>query len=299
MAQQMPPLYPLRAFEAAARHMNFTAAARELSVTQSTISHEVKALETYFGLQLFKRARTGLVLTPEGRRLAEVTRGAFSTLGQVGNGLSDFSVSGTITLATPPLFAVGWLIPRIAAFNQDHPDIGFRFINLTENRPELLKESDVTILWEKSLPEGAEGQKLFSISLSPVISPSLKVLGQPNPPIESLLTYRLLHEANLTGWRNWMELAGMSLPEAESAWIFDDPALMIESAAKGFGVALGAFPLNYDLVAEGKLVKPFDLDLETGRAYYMVVSGSAAPRRAVRVFTQWLAMQAETPLNPA
>jgi len=292
MAHKLPPLYPLRAFEAAARHMNFTSAARELSVTQSTISHEVKALETYFGLQLFKRARSGLSLTAEGRRLAEVTQGAFDVLGKVGGGLAEFAVSGTIIIAAPPLFCLGWLLPRLVEFNRHHPEIGFRFINMTEHRPELLKETDVVILWEKSLPEGMDGKRLFSISLSPVASPLATSLRNHKPPVENLLQHKLLHEADLTGWRDWFALTETKAPETECAWIFDDPALMIEAVTKGHGVALGSFPLNEDLVAEGKLVKPFDINLDTGRAYYMVLSEQAAPRREVRVFSRWLGEQA-------
>ncbi|MCI5109689.1 MAG: LysR substrate-binding domain-containing protein [Marivita sp.] len=273
--------------------MNFTHAARELSVTQSTISHEVKALEEYFGLLLFKRARSGLSLTAEGRRLAEVAQTAFSSLGQVGSGLAEFSISGTITVAAPPIFALGWLMPRIAAFSRDHPDIAFRFVNLTEKRPELLKESDITILWEKSLPNGVDGQKLFEVSLSPVANPATVGLRRSSPPPENLLSHRLLHESDLSGWRGWFDLAGLDFPESKASWVFDDPALMIDAAAKGYGIALGSFPLNDDLVAEGKLIKPFDLDLDTGRSYYLATSGPATPRRAVRLFANWLAKQTE------
>ena len=176
----------------------------------SSCSHRIRPLQTYFGVPLFKPARTGLVLTPERRRLAEVSKGAFASLGQVGSRLSDFSVSGTISLAAPPLFAAGWLMPRIADFNRDHPDISFRFLNLMDNRPELIREADVIILWVKYLPGGVEGQRLFSISLSLAAS----------------------------------------------------PALMIEAAANGYGIALGSFPLNRDLVEAGRLIKPFDLDLD-------------------------------------
>ena len=177
MARRLPPLYPLRAFEAAARHMSFTAAAQELNVTQSAISHEVKALETYYGTALFRRAKSGLVLTREGNRLFAVAGDAFAELAELGVGLTDPDASGKVSLAAPPLFFASWLMPHINAFTGRHPAVDFRLINATEDRPELAREVDMVVIFASAVPPGMDGLKLLTIRQSPVASPARSARG--------------------------------------------------------------------------------------------------------------------------
>src|SRR5215472_9423965 len=123
MRRSLPPLNALRSFDAAARHQSFTRAAEELCVTQGAVSHQVKALETELGLQLFKRKRNGLVITDAGRDYLAVVRDVFDRLEFGTDRLLQRQRSGTITVSTSPDFAAKWLVARLGRFAEAHPEI--------------------------------------------------------------------------------------------------------------------------------------------------------------------------------
>lgn len=268
--------------------MSFTAAAQELNVTQSAISHEVKALETYYGTALFRRAKSGLVLTREGKRLFGVAGEAFAELARLGAGLTDPETSGTVSLAAPPLFFASWLMPHINAFTERHPAVNFRLINATEDRPELVREVDLVVLFANEVPEGMDGVKLLSIRQSPVASPALVATRRPAKTAESLGEYRILHEFDTTPWEMWCGAAGIEGFQPSNQWLFDDPALMIEASIRGYGIGMGAFPLNDNLIAEGKLVRLFKEDFAAGKAYHLVRPEDASRTTAAGIFFAWL-----------
>jgi len=123
MRRSLPPLNTLRSFDAAARHRSFTRAAEELCVTQGAVSHQVKALETELGLQLFKRERNGLVITDAGRAYHAVVRDAFDRLELGTDRLLQRQRLATITVSTSPDFAAKWLVARLGRFAEAYPEI--------------------------------------------------------------------------------------------------------------------------------------------------------------------------------
>lgn len=288
MTRRLPPLYPLRAFEAAARHGSISAAARELSLTQSAISHEVKALETYFGTALFRRTRSGLVLTRRGQQVFGAVQGAFADLSALGMDSDSSALTGTVTIAAPPLFCAHWLLPRLDRFANANPGVAFRFINVTVDRPELLQEVDIAIIWGDGVPAGHSGMKLMAATQMPVVSPAL--IG-PTAAADSerlLRESRILHEGNTQMWRSWCKLAGIGMIENTDEWVFDDPALMIEACMRGHGIALGTLPLIDGLLADGRLVALFLEALPAPFHYYLIRSDPPSPGRAPSAVFNWL-----------
>lgn len=273
----------------AARHKSFTAASKELSVSQSAISHEVKALEKYYGTALFRRTRSGLVLTREGRRLYSIAGGAFSDLESLGLDSSHFDVSGLVTLAAPPLFCANWLMPHIQNFSKHYPHVEFRLINATEDRPELVREVDLMVIWDPDIPDGMIGENLLTITQSPVASP--KLFGDGIPPrkvAEELYEYRVLHEADQQAWKSWCETAGIDDFTPKQQWFLDDPALMIEATERGYGIGMGAFPLNSHLVKEGKLIRLFNDEFESEKKYFIARSEESPGTPQSRLFFDWV-----------
>ena len=254
MTARLPTLSPLRAFGAAARLGRISAAARELSLTQSAVSHEVKALETWFGTALFRRTRAGLVLTGRGQQVCSIAQGAFAELSQLAPKREGGDLSGTVTIAAPPLFCAYWLLPRLDRFARANPGVAFRILNVTQDRPELLREVDIAITWGADIPPGHKGVTLIPARQIPVASPALAMAADA-PGLDALLhTHRILHEGNTRMWRNWFEKTGATAVDSPSRWVFDDPALMVEACMRGFGIALGTLPLIDGLLAEGRLV---------------------------------------------
>ncbi|WP_343115921.1 LysR substrate-binding domain-containing protein [Ostreiculturibacter nitratireducens] len=288
LARQLPPLYPLRAFEAAARHGSISAAARELSLTQSAVSHEVKALETYFGTALFRRTRSGLVLTRRGQQVFAVAQSAFADLSGLGAESDSRKVTGTVTIAAPPLFCAHWLLPRLDRFARANPRVAFRILNVTVDRPELLREVDISIVWGDVVPAGHDGMTLMSVTQVPVASPALMASIGAAEPAELLRQHRILHEGNMQMWRNWCELAGIGAVESPNEWVFDDPALMIEACIRGHGIALGTLPLIDGLLSEGRLVTLFRQALPAPFQYFLTRPDPRSKGHAAGVVFDWL-----------
>lgn len=288
MARRLPPLYPLRAFEAAARHGSFSTAAKELSLTQSAISHEVKALETYFGTALFRRTKLGLILTRRGQQVFLVAKGAFAGLSGLASETEDRDLSGTVTIAAPPLFCAHWLLPRIERLTSTNPGIEIRLINATEDRPELSREVDIAVHWGAEIPDKFEGVKLMSVNQTPVASPALLNAGAVEDQLNLLSEHRVLHEGNTDTWRTWCSLAGVDASEFANEWIFNDPALMIEACLRGHGIALGTLPLIENLIAEGRLVALSRKTLPARQSYFLTRATPSSGRYVANAAFRWL-----------
>lgn len=288
VTRRLPPLYPLRAFEAAARHRSMSAAARELSLTQSAISHQVKALETHFGTALFRRTRAGLVLTRRGQQVFAVARAAFSDLSELGTDPATDNLSGTVTIAAPPLFCAHWLLPKLDRFARTNPSVTFRIINVTADRPELLREVDLAIVWGEGVPNGHHGTKLMPAMQVPVASPALLASIGAAAPEELLQQSRILHEGSTQMWQGWSERAKVPIAASGHEWVFDDPALVIEACIAGHGVALGTLPLIDQLITNGELIALFREPLPAPSHYYLTRPAPPSTGPAAAAIFTWL-----------
>ncbi len=145
MSKRLPPLNALRVFDAAARHLSFTRAADELFVTQAAVSHQIKSLEDFLGLKLFRRRNRSLLLTEEGQSYFQDIKEIFSQLTEATRKLQARSAKGALTVSLLPSFAIQWLVPRLTSFNSAYPGIDVRIQAVDRQEDKLADDVDVAI----------------------------------------------------------------------------------------------------------------------------------------------------------
>ena len=239
----------MRAFEAAARHLSFTKAA---------ISHQVKALEEWLGVPLFRRLNRALLLTEVGQNYAPPLRDAFDELAGATDRLRADDNRGTLTLTTLPSFASKWLVPRLGRFHQVHPDIDL-CIDASQHLTDLARENvDVALRYGCGEWDGMRCDRLMTEDFFPVCSPALLHGDPPLRTPEDLHRHTLLHDDNRTGWTVWFLAAGIQGGDPTRGPGFTDSSLVLQAAAEGQGVALGrgALAAN-DLAADRPKIAAF------------------------------------------
>jgi LysR family glycine cleavage system transcriptional activator len=292
MTRRLPPLAALRAFEAAARHLSFTRAAGELHVTQTAISHQIRALEDLLGTKLFRRLPRGLVLTEEAQRYLPAVRDAFDRIDAATAELMAGRAGGPLTASVLPSVAAKWLVPRLGRFRTVHPEIDLRSSTSLHLTDFAREDVDVAIRMGRGHYPGLRVDRLFGEALTPVCAPALL---EGNPPLrrpEDLRHHVLLHDDDHTGWRLWLELAGVEGVDAGRGPIFTDSAMVVQAAAEGQGVALGRAALAAWDIAAGRLVRPFDVSMPHDLAYYLVCPAPSAERPRIAAVRAWLLAEA-------
>lgn len=277
------PLNALRAFEAAARHLSFTRAADELCVSQAAVSHQVKALERRLGASLFRRLPRGLSLTDEGAALVPVLRDSFDRIGAVLDRFADGRFHEVLTVGVVGTFAIGWLIPRLPAFQRANPLIDLRLLT-NNNRVDLAGEGlDCAIRFGDGAWQGAEADHLLEAPFSPLCAPSLaRRLRTP----ADLARQTLLRSYRTDEWEGWFDAAGATAPRVRGP-IFDSSLAIAEAAARGAGVALLPVAMFERELAEERLARPFAAEVSAG-AYWLVRLKSRPLTSALARFRDWL-----------
>ena len=297
MADRLPPLNALRAFESAARHGSFVEAANELFVTPAAISHQVRTLEDVLGVVLFTRMARGLRLTEEGRAfLPELTKG-FAHLARASQLARGGGLAGRVVVSAIPSFAQLWLLPRLHDFYDRYPEIDLELIAELRSADFAREEVDVGLRYGLGSYPGLASVQLLREEVFPVCAPGLLNRG-PLRRFADLRHHRLLHDIYISGaeptltWARWLRDAGVSDIDPTRGPKFSDAIMMIEAAARGYGVALGRTALVADLLAAGRLVRPFAQALPADYAYYLVMSEASAARPRVQAFVRWAQEQA-------
>lgn len=299
MKKKLPPLNWLRSFEATARHLNFTHAAGELSLTQAAISQQVKGLETQLGMMLFTRLPRGLELTDAGKAYLPVVHECIRRLTTATDEIFGQGKSRALTLRCNLVFFTSWLAPRIHRFRERYPDIGIRF---TSNIwvDEDNKESDMEIRYGKGQWPGLEADRLTWDSLFPVCSPKLADGLPPPAKPEDLADYTLLHVIGYEeGWGYWLDQTGYSQMKCRQELQFDTLISALEMARQGAGIALGRSSLVKELMARGELVSPFDLPVATSEAFYLVRPEHRYIHPHAEIFRAWIMEEAAAARAPA
>lgn len=286
MSRAQLPLNALRAFEASARHLSFTRAAIELCVTQAAVSHQVKGLEARLGAALFRRLPRGLALTDEGLALLPSVRDSFDKLGDVLARFEGGRVMEVLSVGVVGTFAVGWLLPRLADFQAAHPFVDLRLFT-NNNRTDLAGEGlDCAIRFGDGAWHGTEAAPLFAAPMSPLCAPSIaERLAEPADLFgETLL--RSYRAADWPDWPDWFAAAGLSPPPIRGP-VFDSSWVMVEAALQGAGVALAPPMMFARHLQEGRLVRPFQVEVAAGR-YWLTWLKSRAPTPALVAFHAWI-----------
>lgn len=277
------PLNALRAFEVAARQGSFTQAAIELRVSQAAVSHQVNGLEDLLGIQLFTRTPKGLQLTDEAQALFPVVTESLDRIGDVLDRFLDGRYRETLHLGVVTTFAVGWLLPRLDQFRLDHPGIDLR-VSTNNNRVDLSKEGlQMAIRFGAGNWNGIEAVPLMETPLTPLCAPDLA--AQLIAP-EKLTDYVLFRSYRADEWPDWFRSVGIQCPALRGP-VFDSSVAMADLAENGGGVAMLSPAMFADRVASGRLVRPFETEIVTGR-YWLTRVAQKPPSPAMRLFEEWI-----------
>jgi len=297
--RDLPSLDLLRGFEAAARNLSFTRAAVELFVTQSAVSRQVKTIEDHLGAALFVRRHRALQLTEAGHELYRATAQALRQLSDAAGKIRDRGAARTLTVTATIGFTSLWLIPRLADFRSQRPDIDIR-IAANNTMLDLEREGielAVRYCTAKAAPRGAI--KLFGEVVLPVCSPKSVSPAAPLAAPADLRHHVLLHYEMPNGvapwlsWTVWLETMQLPGLKPAGALRFSQYDQTIHAAIDGQGVALGTSPLVRQLIKQGKLIAPLAKRFESSRAYYLITSADAAEQPQVKDFANWLMRQAK------
>jgi LysR family glycine cleavage system transcriptional activator len=295
MKRSLPPLNGLRAFEAAARHMSFTDAADELSVTQAAISHQVRGLEQRLGLKLFVRRNRSLLLSEAGQAYLPSVRGAFDQLNEATEKLLQKDRGGHLTVTTTASFAMKWVVPRLGGFQRANPEIDVRISTNTGLVDFSREDVDIGIRYGRGQWPGLTAERLVTEDVMPVCAPSL--LKGPNglKKPSDIKRFTLLHIGTFPDdWQVWLTAAGVKGVDSSRGVSFDFPLAAYQAAMDGLGVALGRQALVAPDLKAGRLVVPFDFKMATGDfAYYLVYPPEAIRRRKIKAFRDWIVSLAE------
>jgi LysR family glycine cleavage system transcriptional activator len=292
LSRRLPPLNALRAFEAAARHLSFTRAAAELNVTQTAISHQIRALEERLGVRLFRRLPRGLLLTEEAQRYLPPVRDAFDQIALATERLTAAGASATLTVSVLPSFAGKWLVPRLGRFRVAHPDLDLR-ISASSDLVDFARDDvDVGIRMGRGDYPGLRVDRLFGEALVPVCSPALLQGEHSLRRPEDLRHHLLLHDDDYSGWELWLALVGVAGVDARRGPLFTDSAMVVQAAAEGQGVALARRQLAAGDLAAGRLIQPFEVTIPHDLAYFLVCPAATAGQPKIAAFRDWLLAEA-------
>lgn len=292
----------LRAFEAVARHLNFRAASEELSLTQSAVSRQIQAMEDEVGVSLFLRHTRAVELTAAGAQLLMAVLPSLERLDNSVRQIRRSTGRKSVTITTWASFASMWLIPRLEAFQSEHPDIDIR-IDATDVSVDLdTADVDVALRYARPAQVSAQAIRLFGEQLTPVASPWLLKSGKPLKKGGDLVHFGLIEASDahrtqnlewLT-WRRWLDEHGIKKLEPKR-WLYFNYANQIAQAAlTGQGVALARMPLVADSLASGDLVEVLPgMRLESPMVYWLLVGPRSAARPEIVAFCTWLKTQAE------
>jgi LysR family transcriptional regulator, glycine cleavage system transcriptional activator len=307
---RLPPLNALRVFEAAARHLSFKEAAVELHITQAAVSHQVKSLEEYLGVQLFRRSGRGVQLTEAARACLPRLREGFDALAAAVELIRERGDGAELVITAPPVFTARWLMPRLADFSKREPKIDLRVFASSKmvdagalDSPTLVgdldlrtESSEVQIHLGAGQYTGYRADRLFGVTMAAVAAPEL---GRGMKTPADLKNQTLLHDdameivAGGNAWQKWLQAAGVAdTVDANRGPRFSTNILSLEAASQKLGVSLALRPLIDADLASGRLCEPFaSIEVKPHSAYYLVCPEVIADRPPVAAFRKWLLAQ--------
>jgi LysR family glycine cleavage system transcriptional activator len=291
---RLPTLNGLQAFEATARHMSFAEAAKELSLTPSAVSYQVRTLEDRLGVDLFERLNRAIALTEAGALLMPDVRDAFARLHQGVSRLSADTPDEILIVSTGPSFASKWLAPRLFSFLDAHPDIEVR-ISASLKLVDFNRDGvDVGIRFGPGNYPGLELTKLMGESVIPMAAPSFWAKHPVSSPADLLALPLIIDESmdfspDAPSWRDWFAAAGVTGAGEPRGVHFNHADHAMDAAARGSGVVLGRTTLASDDVQKGLLEERFpEQRLHTPFAFYLVMPPTAKLKPKVAAFRDWL-----------
>ena len=285
------PLTALRTFEVAARRLSFKDAADELCVSATTVSNQIRELERDWRCKLFIRKTRAVVLTDEGRSLSCVLTKAFDDIRAEVEAYGQ-STRKTVTLAVGPIFGTRWLVPRLAQFRSDLPNIELILHDSPRITDAVMMGTHLAVDWGEGSWSGLQNYHLMDITYAPVLSKALMAERGGLKSPKNLARYSIIHQRDRSEWAAWLALAGCAGLTLKEEITITDTNMVMQAAIEGQGVSLGIFPFVDQELKAGKLVKPFDIELKPTRSFYLLAKPSSERTPEVASVIRWLLDQA-------
>ncbi|OZI49425.1 LysR substrate-binding domain-containing protein [Bordetella genomosp. 4] len=300
------PLTALRAFEMAARHMSFKAAAAELHVTPTAVGHQIQQLEAVLGVKLFDRGHRSLILTAAGKSCLPSLRRGFEGLSEAMDVLAEFREVGVLSLSAPPSFTLRLLMPITHQFLALHPEVDLNVttrmrepgLSLRSARDEAatlqdwVENADVVIVYGDRPELDVEICEIVPLSLALMCSPALLERGRALQSPADVFNFPWLHDergvkyGTMSFWEQWLRAADLEPATPEGGHRFTHAALAIEAAVRGEGLLVSTPELCRAELARGALIVPFAVTVPFDASYYLLTRRGNTPR--IRAFTDWL-----------
>ncbi|MFU2047489.1 transcriptional regulator GcvA [Avibacterium gallinarum] len=287
MYKRLPPLNSLKAFECAARHLSFTKAADELFVTQAAVSHQIKLLEDFLGIELFKRQHRALVLTELGQIYFKEVTEILRRLSEVTQKLMMQKNEKHIAISVPQTFGIQWLVPRLSRFNELYPDIEVRLTGVDQDEGLLNREIDIAIYYGRGAWENLQVEKLAEENLLLLASPKL-LAKQPVHSAEDLKKHTLIHIHTRDNWQNmanYLHLKGLDIQHGP---IFSHTFMALQAAVHGQGIVLANRLLAQQEIDKGNLQVVLPTQLKDPKSFYVVNQLDKANDEQILAFRQWI-----------
>jgi len=286
---RIPSLKALQAFSVVGAHLNLRAAAAELFVTPSALSHQIRSLETELGLKLFTRNPRGLTLTASGKALHPQVSAAFAQLGDAIRAIKPRQRPGSITVSMLSTFAMRWFIPRLYRFQKSHPDIKVRISTSIELVDFEQEDVDCAIRSGQGSWTSTHALRLLDEQFTPVCSPSMPTGDTPLNQPSDLVRHTLLHSRlRPDDWQAWLSAEGLTDLKPRYDQEFETRNFAIAAAIRGLGVAIIDPLLVQEELKDKRLIRPFTHTLPTTSAYYLVWPTTRGESEELAAFRAWL-----------
>lgn len=287
--RRLPPLNALKMFEASARNLSFSGASEELFVTPSAVSHQVKTLENFLGVELFHRSNRKVTLTPQGEQYLASVKHAFDEIEMATQRLSVTQGASVVQISVAPNFLIRWLMPRMSRFRALFPDVELQ-INASMGLLDFNRTStDMAVYYGNGEWDDIEVEFLRKVMLVPVCGPGLLQTGPPLEKPADLANHTLIYVSKRTWeWDNWLKKAGVEFITPKGSMQLSSSQLTTAAAQENLGVALADQTLISREIESGKLVVPFDIPLDTKKAFYLVYRKHRPLTKGMEAFRNWL-----------
>ncbi|QLB13200.1 LysR family glycine cleavage system transcriptional activator [Bisgaardia hudsonensis] len=288
MHKRLPPLNSLKAFESSARHLSFTKAAEELFVTQAAISHQIKILEGFLGIELFIRKNRSLELTDLGKAYYADISKLLNRLADSTTKLLSQKNDRHLTISVPQTFGIQWLVPRLSEFNQRYPDVEVRLKGDDRDEGILTDDIDIAVYYGKGNWDTLQVEKLAEGDLLLLASPKL-LKKNPINDISDLNKHTLLHIQSRDNWQNmanYLQIEGLNIQHGP---LFSHTFMALQAAVHGQGVVLANKILAKQEVENGNLKRVLPIkNLRDSKSFYIVNQLDKANNDCIKIFKEWI-----------
>ncbi|MAK91436.1 MAG: transcriptional regulator [Oleibacter sp.] len=297
--RRLPPLNSLRMFEASARLTSFVAAADELAVTASAVSHQIKTLEEYLGVSLFNRAKRKVELTGAGEQYLVAVKHALDEIEVATQRLTSNLDTNVVNISVAPNFLIRWLMPRMSKFQELYPDVELQITTSLGLIDFSRSNTDMAVYFGNGDWKDIEMYFLRSLMLVPVCSPVLMRGPHPLKQVGDLKHHTLIYVSSRKHeWDDWLELAGAGFMKPKNSLAVSNGHLATAAALDNLGVALADITLTSREVESGRLVIPFDIPLDSHKAFYLVYRKHRPLTVGMKAFKEWLMQEMDVKDSP-